>query len=298
MTAHSVLLGSQRSTAPVTVVIPHFNAERFIPACVDSVLSQTTPPREIILVDDGSEPSSFQALRTLQHRLFAAHGGADGPGGIRLVITRLARRSFPGRARNLGAALGTQPFIAFQDADDLWEAAKLERQVSLMDAWPQLAATHTDVVLFNEVGAEHRPFLGALQLDVDNALLRPPIATPSLVIRRDVFDRLGGFDESLRRTQDWDLHIRLALAGYVVQRLPVPMVRVRRQDHGHHSAHWRGYLTGHLRVVWKHRATYVQRGGWTALARSVALDLRMAGLKRGGLLGSFLRLPARVGLGA
>jgi hypothetical protein len=81
-----------------------------------------------------------------------------------------------------------------------------------------------------------------------------------------------------------------------VQYLPDVLVRVRREDHGSHSANWRCYLAGHLGVVWKHRTEYRLRIGWRGWIRRVFFEVYRAGVRRGGALGFLLQVPHRMGL--
>ncbi len=281
--------GEGSGTAPVSVIVPFFNSERFAEASLTSVLRQTTPPEELVVVDDASDTAGQRFLAEFQERWRSR--------ATQVEVIRLPRRRGPGPARNLGVRRSTQSLIAFQDADDLWAPDKLERQVSLMQAWPTLDASHTDAVLFNQFGEEHRRPDAPRALTADEALRIAPMATPSIMIRREAFDRLGGFDERFRCSQDWDLQIRLALGDYQVQRVPHELIRVRRQDHGHHSGNWRCYLAGHLGVMWKHRAAYLERGGVPALLHQALVEFRMAGLKRGGWLGALFQVPARIVVG-
>jgi len=288
-----------RTTVPVSVILPFFNGQPFASEALDSVLFQTRPPSEVVVIDDGSGPLGTAFLEEYFDRTtsIVAHGESRG-GSVSVTVLRSPRRRGPGPARNRGIEASREPLIAFQDADDLWEPEKLEKQVGLMEAWPELDACHTDAVLFNERGEEFRRPRVALALEVDLALRAAPMATPSIVVRRDAIERLGHFDERLFCSQDWDLQVRMALGGFQVQRIPEPLVRVRREGHGHHSGHWRRYLMGHWRVIWKHRSAYLQRGGIPALLFQAAVEMRVAGLKKGGPLGALLQVPAsRFGVG-
>ena len=113
---------------------------------------------------------------------------------------------------------------------------------------------------------------------------------------RSSFHALGGFDPRFRCTQDWELQIRMALAGMKTQFLPEVFVRVRREDHGNHSANWRCYLAGHLGILFKHRREYVGVDGYRGWAHRFASELYRGGVKQGGWLGSALKLPFRVGV--
>ena len=97
----------------VSVVIPVHDGERYLAAAIESVLEQTLPPAEVIVVDDGSTDSSVQVAERYAPQGVRCHSQANAGGGA---------------ARNRGVALSEGDFIAFLDADDLWELGKLEQK--------------------------------------------------------------------------------------------------------------------------------------------------------------------------
>lgn len=181
----------------VSVVIPTRNRAGRLPEAVRSALGQTIRDLEVLVVDDASEDATPQVLKELR--------GGD----PRVRIIRCEERGGAARARNLGTSRAEGDLIAFLDDDCLWHPAKLEAQIAAMG--PRYGAGYTrqatrDVdgrwVVEGQPLPEHAPL---------NALLRTNfIGNPSLVVRRDVFLEIGGFDEDLPRLQDWDLVLRLA----------------------------------------------------------------------------------------
>jgi glycosyltransferase involved in cell wall biosynthesis len=195
----------------ISVVIPAYNAEPYIADTVRSVLDQTCQDLEIIVVDDGSKDGTLAALA---------------PFGDRVRVHRQANGGVA-RARNTGVSLATGSWIAFLDADDLWLPHKLEQQLTCSAA----PMTYTD--RFN-IGA--RGDLPELQSevtrmhggDVFTALLLECnfITNTSVMIRRELFESLGGFYTGLNGTEDWDLWIRVAerhQIGFIAE----PLVRYR-----------------------------------------------------------------------
>src|SRR5262245_16757980 len=109
-------------TANVTVIIPAYRAAKTIARAVDSALGQTCPPKEILVIDDGSPDDLPSALRGYRDRVTLirqANGGAAS-------------------ARNRGIEHATGEFIAFLDADDYWEPAKLQAQLDILKAHPEV----------------------------------------------------------------------------------------------------------------------------------------------------------------
>jgi glycosyltransferase involved in cell wall biosynthesis len=189
----------------VDVVIPVRDGARFLPACLDSVIAQTHPPRAIIVVDDGSTDATPQVLSEYAGRW---------PG---LQIIRSEPRGVS-HARNLALQASRASFVAFLDADDVWEPSKLGRQLALFDGQrPGLGFVYCAYRLIDESGrpVAHEQILEprARGRIFSELLIRGNIVSGSgsaVVVRREVLDLVGGFDERLFLGEDWDLWIRLA----------------------------------------------------------------------------------------
>ncbi|WP_164745292.1 glycosyltransferase family 2 protein [Georgenia faecalis] len=189
--------------APVTVVIPYFDASGTIGRALDSVGAQTRPPAEVVVVDDGSSAPERRALRSilLTHR--------------RVRLLELPGNGGPSVARNAGWDAATQPFVAFLDADDSWHPRKLERQLTVFAAQPEAAlVAHGGTVAPDgeAPGAGPAPLLQhprVRRVRTRDLLLRNQFGTPAVMVRRDVAAR---FDPTLRYAEDRDLWLRLLVA--------------------------------------------------------------------------------------
>jgi glycosyltransferase involved in cell wall biosynthesis len=183
----------------VSVIIPSYNCARYVRQAVESALAQTYSPVEIIVVDDGSTDETEQVLAP-----YRSH--------IRYL--RQANRGLPG-ARNAGIRISQGEVLAFLDADDVWYPEKLELQVELLLADPQVALVHSDLVRRNEETGEYAPSRIARHEFVGHCyerLFQGNGITPSTVIvwKQRVQD-VGLFDESLvAGHEDYDLWLRLA----------------------------------------------------------------------------------------
>jgi glycosyltransferase involved in cell wall biosynthesis len=188
--------------ADVSVVIPAFNARRFIGEALDSVLAQTVLPRQVIVVDDGSVDGTAEVVRRYAPRVTLLQ--QDNAGNA--------------AARNRGVAAADGARLAFLDADDTWCAAdKLERQAAALDVDPTL-----DMVFGLMVQYEERM-----------ATLREPQRAPvagAMLIRRASFDRVGPFREVLRLGVFIEWYARARDRGLVELVLPVVVLRRRVHD--------------------------------------------------------------------
>ena len=190
--------------APVTVVIPtHDRAERVLDA-VRSVLAQTRPAAEIVVVDDGSTDGTEEALRAEFHE-------AIGLGRLRCIVQQNAGVS---AARNRGIGAATQPWIGLLDSDDLWLPEKLQRQFERIAegeaTGEEVTLVHCDEVWIrrgNQVlqGKKHAKAGGRI---FERCLPLCAISPSAALFRRDVFEALGGFDERLPACEDYDLWLR------------------------------------------------------------------------------------------
>jgi len=182
------------------VIIPTYNRRDLLPRALDSVLAQTVPVDEIIVIDDGSTDGTDDMLR-------ARYGDR-----VRYVWQPNAGVS---AARNHGLRLAQGRYLALLDSDDLWLPTKTELQVAFLDAHPDFGMVVCDV---ERVDSEYRHidvFHRRDTLREDGWVLRwvlhnPALAPASVLMRREVVDQLGGFDEGLRTAEDLEFHLRVA----------------------------------------------------------------------------------------
>jgi glycosyltransferase involved in cell wall biosynthesis len=199
-------MSSTTSKTPlVSVVIPAYNAVAFLGETLDSVLAQSYPKIEIIVVDDGSTDTTPQLLANYGDRITVLHQANAGQAA----------------ARNNGARKGQGELLAFLDSDDLWDRDKISRQVELLNRFPTALAVYCDHRTIDAEG-KHRSSSAALAHPrpsgdiLRSLLLGPCIVTPGLVLlRRHAIDVSGGFDEApmMRGHEDYALWLRLATQG-------------------------------------------------------------------------------------
>ncbi len=189
--------------APISVVIPCFRCAGTISASVASIAAQTRRPAQVVLVDDASGDDTVTVLHALAERY---------PPGWITVITQEANGG-PSRARNLGWAAATQPYIAFLDADDTWAPEKIALQMAALEADPSIAliAHRMQVRDRGARPAPLRPPVRTRVLGRKRFLLNNPFPTASVVLRRDLPFR---FNENFRRVEDFLLWAQIGLSGH------------------------------------------------------------------------------------
>lgn len=248
------------STPVVSVVIPAFNAAPFLKEAVESVLAQSYTPVEILVVDDGSTDATPEIARSFGE------------------VVRLISQQNQGvaAARNHGLRESSGTYVCFVDADDWLYPEDLERKVALMEADPELALVHA---LVEVTGPDLKPTGEVLRGEdgyvLDRLLELIPPAIPGVtatLIRRSVLDEIGGFDESLGTSADYDLWLRIA-EGRRVGRVDYPTVKYRKHE-ASMFANVEAQLTDMGRIFRKHRGRHGARPGWRILKwrffRSVA----------------------------
>lgn len=196
----------------ISIVIPTYNDERFVGFALDSVFAQTYRNWEIIVVDDGSTDGSVHVARQYGDRVKVFEQSNSGSAA----------------ARNRGIQESMAPYVAFLDADDFWLPHKLEAQMKYLAShpesdfifcawrewhWPQVgdpnelvngnAASVTDIA---EIDANESGWL------YPRLLLDCFIQTSTVLVRKSFLERVGVFDTSLKRGQDYDLWLRCSRA--------------------------------------------------------------------------------------
>jgi glycosyltransferase involved in cell wall biosynthesis len=192
----------------VSVIMPAHNAAATIAESMESILRQTYKNWELIIVDDGSTDNTFGVVRKY----------LDDP---RIKLIRCEKNAGMSTARNLGVAKASGEFIAFLDSDDLWMPTKLQKQIEYHKKNPNCRISHTDFREFYPSGKEKRPWRQFFaSKHQKNGVLLPHlyydnlVATLTVMMRRDIFINLGGFDTELFGVEDQDLWLKIAKLGY------------------------------------------------------------------------------------
>ena len=191
-------------TPKVSVIIPTYNYGRFVCHAVESVLAQTWPNIEVIVIDDGSTDDTADRLKPYADK-------------IRYIYQPNRGLS---NARNEGIREAAGEYVAFLDADDLWTPQKIEAQMALVAA--QQCETVVCVPPNNATADDAFSF-------ADCFLVSPGFGSTALV-KRDVFNETGGFDETLRSVEDRDMMLRISVTGRRIGILAGDYVHIRTHD--------------------------------------------------------------------
>lgn len=186
----------------VSVIIPTFNRANLLPEAVNSILAQTYPDFEIIVVDDGSQDETAATMKAIQDkRLIYLHQDNAGRSA----------------ARNKGLQFARGEYIGFLDDDDLYLPDKLTLEVAFLESHPNIdlvASSSEYITRTGEVRGVWRPWKYMPELTFLDVLYRCPFMTCGVLFRRSMLDKLDSwFDVGLEQAEDSDFFIRLALAG-------------------------------------------------------------------------------------
>lgn len=198
----------------VSAIIPNYNYERYVGEAVNSALVQTYKNREVIVVDDGSKDDSLQVLESF---------------GDKIKVIK-QQNTGVSAARNNAVRESTGEFLAFLDADDVWYPEKIARQVDRFLEDPELGLVHVGTEEFDESGVIATRSKG-LEGAVANEFLlfeRGVIlgGGSGILVRRSVFEEVGGFDIRLSTSADWDFGYRVS-AQYRIGFIPEILLRYR-----------------------------------------------------------------------
>lgn len=167
---------SNRRAAPITVVVPAHNSHTTIGRCLQSIVDQTLPISEIIVVDDGSASESRRQMRTIVDHFSSV---------VNLKLIELPSNVGPANARNIGWDLSSQEWVAFIDSDDTWLRNKLDLQYQWMLQHSSVQLSGHGVSTGRRSAEMAEEFEGKI-LTPRKLLLQNPIATSSVLVRRDV----------------------------------------------------------------------------------------------------------------
>ncbi|MFQ6083718.1 MAG: glycosyltransferase family 2 protein [Candidatus Aminicenantia bacterium] len=201
----------------VSVIIPTYNRAKFLQQAIESVLSQEYSDFELLVIDDGSTDNTEEVVQSFGARIRYFYQPHQGVSAV----------------RNLGLSNSEGRFIAFLDSDDLWKKEKLRVQMEFMKNSPQAKVCYTEEIWVRKgvrvnPKKKHRKYSGWI---FDKVVPICLLSLSSALFRREIFDKIGWFDESLPACEDYDFGLRLA-KKYPIYLIDQPLIIKRG---GHHD---------------------------------------------------------------
>ena len=184
-----------QNTPIVDIIVPCYNAEKYVEDTIKSIVAQTFKKWRLVLVDDLSTDSSWTILTRWAER------------DARISVFKLSEKGYTAGARNHGLRMSAAKYVAFCDADDMWRPQKLEEQIKCLECEPRIAFSFTNMKGIDGGGNS----LGALKLELGRTtysrLLRGNIVPASSVIaRRELLDE---FDSRIRIVEDFAMWLSI-----------------------------------------------------------------------------------------
>ena len=181
----------------ISVIMSVYNGERYVAKAVESVLSQTFSDFEFVVIDDGSTDSTFEILSQFSDR--------------RIILLRNEKNVGLVSSLNRGIQASSGKYLARVDADDACHSDRLKQQHAFMEQNPEIGVLGTWMEQFDENGNS----LGVLTTPLSHEMIRwkllfeTTVFHPTIVMRRSVFEAVGGYDETFKHIEDTDLWSRL-----------------------------------------------------------------------------------------
>jgi glycosyltransferase involved in cell wall biosynthesis len=193
----------------ISVIIPTFNRKDTLFEAINSVFDQTLLPDEVIVIDCGSKDGTKEAI-------YKYHKP------IRFLETKFSGAS---AQRNIGISEAKGSYIAFLDDDDIWHPEKLKIQMEFLKQHPEISMASTGNIRFgSDIKTQRHSWIKG---DLYKKLfMKSFISTPTVVVKRDVFDKIGVFNENYKRAEDYDLWLRVSRCFHLAHtKIPLTWVR-------------------------------------------------------------------------
>ena len=263
----------------VSVVIPNYNGSRFLAEALDSVLTQTYTNFEIIVIDDGSTDGSVEILER-----YAQHDAR-----VRIVRNSTNKGISFSRNHGIMASNGCE-YVAFLDSDDVMAPERIQKQVEYLATYPDVAAVGSWIAHINEEGQPQgvKRYRARWCGKDPRVLSAPLLAQSAVMIRRDIFETIGTYNEHIFYGEDYDLWLRMLSAGLCVGNIPEALTTYRIHEEQSTMARYVNQLSG-FKVRWHYLFNgFFSLGGllvtlgigfWSVIPHVIRNKLRRMGIK-------------------
>lgn len=277
------MIGQQIAEPSVSVIIPAFNVAAYLGEALESVRNQSFTDYEVIVVDDGSPDDVAGVCRPF----------LDDP---RFSMVRIENAGLAG-ARNHGISLARAPLIALLDGDDRYRPDYLARMITKLGEHPEAAFVTCDAISFGTLAHDGERFSDRYPQDepitLERLLRREGAVFGLCTVRTEALRAVGGYDQSLRSSEDLDLWLRLLTTGATGRLVAEPLVDYRR--HAASLSNNRARLMETTAAVYQKAATALAGRPEAALAEALrdeahaisrfemGVDWVLAGKRRDGI---------------
>ncbi|BAQ61473.1 glycosyltransferase [Geminocystis sp. NIES-3708] len=213
----------------ISVIIPAFNAEKYLKDAIESVIKQNYQPLEIILIDDGSTDNTAKIAKSFQN--------------IKYIYQE---NSGPAIARNNGIKIAGGDYIAFLDQDDLWTPNKLSLQINYLKDHSDISYVLGQQKIFLESGIEKPKWLKQEYLET----ITPAYLLSALLTRKSIFNQIGYFDSSYKHGNDSDWLLKTIdarLSMYIIPEI-VLLKRIHDANQSHNIEEMKSDVLSFLRA--------------------------------------------------
>lgn len=243
----------EKMAPTISVVMPVYNAEKYLEEAVRSVLNQTFTDFEFIIVDDASTDDSLKLLKTFKDD--------------RIKVLQNKNNKGITKSLNKGLRHARGEFIARMDADDICMPKRFEKQMEALEGF-DICGSH--IVFINEKGEE----TGKREYDVSNLdetiLLENPLAHPTVMFRQECIDEVGLYDKRFSSSQDYDLWLRFYANEYKFTVVNEALLKYRIHSKQEKYQHTKRTIQGVIAIKRKARKYYGLRFSFKAWIRLLA----------------------------
>lgn len=215
----SIIMDTNPHKPLVSVIMAAYNAEKYIGEAIESVRAQTFTDWELVIADDASTDSTGRIADEYARK------------EPRMRVIRLSKNSGQAIARNEAVKIARGKFLAILDADDIALPGRLEKQAAFLESRPDMAIAGSGAILIDasgkQIGSKSKPLESARI--AFKLILQTQFIHSSVMMRKEAFDKLGGYDTEYLYAEDYDLWCRMADAGLKLANLSEPLIKFRLQ---------------------------------------------------------------------
>ncbi len=206
------------ATPKITVLMSVYNGEQYLRESIDSILNQTYKDFEFIIIDDSSTDKTPEILNSFEDS--------------RIKLVRNQTNLGLTKSLNIGLGVARGAYVARMDADDIALPQRLEVEQTFLDSRQDIVCVGAALVLIDKLGQKvgAKKVLEDLEIIRFRMIVANQLAHPTVMFRRLIILEIGGYDESFKYVQDYDLWSRLIERDYLVTNIHEPLIQYRNHS--------------------------------------------------------------------